>query len=55
MHKEKRICRKKVILFLHGGGYIGKIRNCYRRFALELRRRSGGRRTAKKRCAIKSK
>lgn len=33
---------QKVILFLHGGGYIGRIRNIYRRFAVELCRKSEG-------------
>ena len=31
--KENRELRQKVILQLHGGGYVGAMRNAYRMFA----------------------
>lgn len=40
--KTQKCAGETVVLFLHGGGYLGGIRNIYRRFAIELSSRSGG-------------
>lgn len=40
--RPRQVCTGRVILQLHGGGYIGPMKNIYRDFAVEYSRRSMG-------------